>query len=270
MPQNDAIIYCNCTHYQRIPEDTRSAVRDTLSRADVEIHAVDDLCGLCAKKDRRLKGWLSADSVKIIACFPRTVRWLLHAAGISLDGADAEIFNMRNTPPEQIIAIINRQGGGIAAQHHIDLEPGDDWIPWFPVIDYDRCINCKQCFNFCLFGTYKLDENDGVVVANPSGCKTNCPACARMCPQQAIIFPKYESGPINGDEVPDEKEKTAVDAQELTAGDPMAALRNRSKQCPTIENLQKQLDIPADVIASLSADDMRRIAEKKGKARADR
>jgi hypothetical protein len=90
-----------------------------------------------------------------------------------------------------------------------------------------------------------------------------------MCPQHAIIFPKYQSGPINGDEVPDEREKTAIDAQKLTAGDPMAALRGRSGQCPTIENLQKQLDIPADVIASLSADDMRKIAEKKRQARAD-
>ena len=25
-----------------------------------------------------------------------------------------------------------------------------EWLPWFPVIDYDRCTNCMQCLSFCL------------------------------------------------------------------------------------------------------------------------
>ncbi|MCD6405162.1 MAG: 4Fe-4S binding protein, partial [Planctomycetes bacterium] len=71
------------------------------------------------------------------------------------------------------------------------LEKDDPWVPWFPVIDYDRCINCKQCMNFCLFGTFSLSEDGTVVVSSPSSCKTNCPACGRICPQVAIMFPKY-------------------------------------------------------------------------------
>ena len=29
-------------------------------------------------------------------------------------------------------------------------------------------------------------------------CKNNCPACSRVCPAEAVIFPKYERSPING------------------------------------------------------------------------
>jgi MinD superfamily P-loop ATPase len=75
------------------------------------------------------------------------------------------------------------------------------WIPWFPVIDYDRCTNCRQCLGFCLFGVYVSENSGPVRVANPTRCKTNCPACARTCPQVAIMFPKYSEGPISGREV---------------------------------------------------------------------
>jgi ferredoxin len=37
-----------------------------------------------------------------------------------------------------------------------------------------------------------LDEGGKVEVRNPDSCKTGCPACARICPQSAIMFPLYE------------------------------------------------------------------------------
>jgi len=262
MPQPAIVVYCNCSHYQVIPDEVRSAVLDALSESDIEFHAVADLCGLCANKDERLKQWASADSLKIIACFPRTVKWLFHAGGASLQGRDVKVFNMRNTPAEEIIKAVLDGHEKTTQKQEVEIKTDDEWVPWFPVIDYDRCVNCRQCFNFCLFGTYKLDDNGKVIVANPAGCKTNCPACARICPQQAIIFPKYETGPINGDEVADDGDKTAVDMSKLTNGDPMSALRGRGGNCPTIENLQKQLDIPADVLASLSPNDMKKISDK--------
>ena len=52
-------------------------------------------------------------------------------------------------------------------------------------------------------------------------CKTNCPACSRVCPEAAIIFPKYASGPINGDVVSDadlKREKMKVDISALLGG----------------------------------------------------
>ena len=76
-----------------------------------------------------------------------------------------------------------------------------NWKPWFPVIDYDRCTNCMQCLSFCLFNVYGVDDDNQIQAQNHDNCKTNCPACSRVCPEAAIMFPKYKSGPINGDKV---------------------------------------------------------------------
>eukprot|EP01031_Cornospumella_fuschlensis_P053301 gene53301-65102_t len=79
-------------------------------------------------------------------------------------------------------------------------EPGK-WKPWFPVIDYSRCTNCMQCLSFCLFDVYGVSKDNKIQVQNNDNCKTNCPACSRVCPEVAIMFPKYQAGPINGDDV---------------------------------------------------------------------
>ena len=57
-----------------------------------------------------------------------------------------------------------------------------EWKPWFPVIDFDRCTNCMQCLSFCLFDVYGVDEEQQIQVQNNDNCKTNCPACSRVCP----------------------------------------------------------------------------------------
>jgi NAD-dependent dihydropyrimidine dehydrogenase PreA subunit len=69
---------------------------------------------------------------------------------------------------------------------------------WYPVIDYNRCTNCLECLDFCLFGVYGVDSLERIVVENQDQCKKGCPACSRVCPQQAIIFPEYKSPAIAG------------------------------------------------------------------------
>jgi NAD-dependent dihydropyrimidine dehydrogenase PreA subunit len=69
---------------------------------------------------------------------------------------------------------------------------------WYPVIDYGRCTNCLECLDFCLFGVYGVDSFDRIITENQDQCKKGCPACSRVCPQQAIIFPEYKSPAIAG------------------------------------------------------------------------
>jgi NAD-dependent dihydropyrimidine dehydrogenase PreA subunit len=71
---------------------------------------------------------------------------------------------------------------------------------WYPVIDYGRCTNCLECLDFCLFGVYGVDALERILVENQDQCKKGCPACSRVCPQQAIIFPEYKSAAIAGAE----------------------------------------------------------------------
>jgi ferredoxin len=63
---------------------------------------------------------------------------------------------------------------------------------------------------------YTEDEAGKVRVTNPERCKTGCPACARLCPHVAIIFPKYEDGAIGGDD--------ALPAAAADAGRPQAPI----------------------------------------------
>lgn len=69
---------------------------------------------------------------------------------------------------------------------------------WYPVIDYNRCTNCLECLDFCLFGVYGVDALERLVVENQDQCKKGCPACSRVCPQQAIMFPEYKTPAIAG------------------------------------------------------------------------
>jgi NAD-dependent dihydropyrimidine dehydrogenase PreA subunit len=69
---------------------------------------------------------------------------------------------------------------------------------WYPVVDHDRCGNCMECLNFCLFGVYSLNEDGKVAVEQPDSCRDGCPACARVCPAGAIMFPQHDSPAIAG------------------------------------------------------------------------
>ncbi|WP_254511936.1 4Fe-4S dicluster domain-containing protein [Anatilimnocola floriformis] len=69
---------------------------------------------------------------------------------------------------------------------------------WYPVIDYSRCTNCMECIDFCLFGVYGLDKADTILVEQPDNCRKGCPACSRVCPENAIIFPQHKTPSIAG------------------------------------------------------------------------
>lgn len=69
---------------------------------------------------------------------------------------------------------------------------------WYPVIDYSRCTNCLECLDFCLFGVYGIAAAETILVEQPDNCRKGCPACSRVCPENAIIFPQHKSPAIAG------------------------------------------------------------------------
>jgi len=69
---------------------------------------------------------------------------------------------------------------------------------WYPVIDFSRCTNCMECIDFCLFGVYGVDTMETIVVEQADNCRKGCPACSRVCPQNAIMFPQHKTPAIAG------------------------------------------------------------------------
>jgi NAD-dependent dihydropyrimidine dehydrogenase PreA subunit len=166
------------------------------------------------------------------------------------------------------------------------------WKPWFPVIDYDRCTNCMQCLSFCLFDVYGVTKGGKIQVQNQTNCKTDCPACSRVCPEVAILFPKYKAGPINGDEINQDdirREAMKVDISSLLGGDIYSMLRDRSEKAKSrfskerdddralkerqrcLDKLKSNfdaLDIPTEVLSSLPSMDQIQAKAQKAKERA--
>jgi NAD-dependent dihydropyrimidine dehydrogenase PreA subunit len=102
-----------------------------------------------------------------------------------------------------------------------------------------------QCLSFCLFGVYGVDDEKRIQVQNQDNCKTNCPACSRVCPEAAIMFPKYKAGPINGDVVSDadlNREKMKIDISALLGGDVYDMLRTRSQRAQTRFSKERDAD----------------------------
>jgi Pyruvate/2-oxoacid:ferredoxin oxidoreductase delta subunit len=192
------------------------------------------------------------------------------AEAVSSTGARVHFRTLEGVVVSEIVALV--EGVGAEAE---TKKPGG-WKPWFPVIDYSRCTNCLQCLSFCLFDVYGVSKEKQIEVQKASNCKTDCPACSRVCPEVAILFPKYKAGPINGDEVNPadlDREKMKVDISALLGGDIYAALRQRSQHAQSrfarerddqraleerkrcLAKLQQALDIPPEVLGALPSVD---------------
>jgi len=199
-------------------------------------------------------------------------------------GEKSRSADITGLDPVSIAALVERSREELQAARH------GEWKPWFPVIDYDRCTNCMQCLSFCLFGVYGVDEERRIEVQSQDNCKTNCPACSRVCPEAAIMFPKYKAGPINGDVVSDsdlQREKMKIDISALLGGDLYEMLRTRSERAKSrfskerdsdkalterqkcLTKLAQAGDIPMEVLMSLPSPEeiARRAEEAAAKAR---
>ena len=248
------IVVCLCRQARLLDADAQRRVVERLERSGLAFELADDLCGLAGRRSPELKRIAGSRGLRIVACYPRAVRWLFHAGGAPLEAEDVQILNIRDPRDEDIQAFCDALPAAAGGKAGSIEAADDDWVPWFPVIDYSRCKGCRKCLGFCLFGVFALDEGERVVVDSPASCKLNCPACARVCPDVAIIFPKYKGPPINGADVTAEdlqREPAQVDVAELARQDVYAALRRRSAGAERLAELQEKLDIPDDVIRSL-------------------
>jgi NAD-dependent dihydropyrimidine dehydrogenase PreA subunit len=129
---------------------------------------------------------------------PRPAKWLLHRHGLraaayrydaysSVQACfDAMGLSVGEFKPNKFI--------GSADLLSAD-ESSEQKARWYPIIDKDLCNNCGQCLQFCLFGVYTRDEDQRVIPSNPDACKMGCPACSRICPTGAIMFPLYVQDP---------------------------------------------------------------------------
>src|SRR5205823_12883173 len=96
--------------------------------------------------------------------------------------------------PVMATSALSPQQRGDLAERELEAPANAELSPrWYPVIDYDTCTNCMECLDFCLFGVYGVDHTATLRVTQQDQCRQDCPACSRVCPVGAIVFPKYQT-----------------------------------------------------------------------------
>jgi len=132
-------------------------------------------------------------------------------------GAPSADQLQRYLHPERLLEARRAFDAGTATLEDKSLLPEDTGRRWYPVIDYSRCTNCMECIDFCLFGVYGVDALDRILVEQQDSCKKGCPACSRVCPANAIIFPHHKTAAIAGAE--GEVGGLKIDLSKLFGGD---------------------------------------------------
>lgn len=199
MIQNKKVTICACASRSFVNKDKVAEIAAILRNEEYAVTVIPDFCEKVMQASPEITEIASS---LIIACYPRAIRSHLHRLNLVAEN----ILDIRNSGSDEILGQLQIKPcsdkenipGKESIRKEIDafpVESGTD--AWYPVIDKDRCTECGRCRDFCLFGVY-TSENRQIKVAQPQNCKNNCPACARMCPSKAIIFPKYEKSPVNG------------------------------------------------------------------------
>ena len=243
------VIFCNCLG--KIIDPSRLVeIEKLLLTSGIIFSRLTDLCGICAtRKDEANRIFSIQEETLVIACYPRAIKLLLNHSGVNLKTNQLSVINFRGLSNDEIKNQVHSfLSGESIITSSSEIECDKEWPAWYPVIDYSRCTSCGQCADFCLFGVY--DKSDGVVkVLNPKECKNNCPACARICPQTAIVFPRYElGGAIAGSDSIDEmaeQQRQLQDVDSILGSDIYKALELRKTKRQSIisnEAMNKALE----------------------------
>ncbi|NSW95174.1 MAG: hypothetical protein HPY62_10760 [Bacteroidales bacterium] len=233
------ILFCNCRG-ERINSELLKVVDSHLRELKVKTTRISDLCGIAVTSKEIIADLLKKDSdFLVLGCYRRTMdlifRQVLDNSGNGFNYSHVNLIGLSvNEAIEELDKFCSTSHG---INEYTDISEDSGWPSWYPVIDYSRCSSCGQCADFCLFGVYEK-TGDRILVTNPRGCKNNCPACARICPSTAIIFPKYKSGGAVGgsDEIDDkeEQQRQAKDIDNILGGDVYEALRKRKEMRKSI------------------------------------
>jgi Pyruvate/2-oxoacid:ferredoxin oxidoreductase delta subunit len=173
----------------------------------------------------RLADLAAAPSRWIVAAwlYPRATRWVLGNLGLAtveaIEAVDCREFDFPEACAERLLASAGASGT-TASPGEVEEIAVATSPRWYPVLDYERCVDCRQCLDFCLFGVYALADDGRVRAVQPDNCKPGCPACARVCPAEAIMFPEYAGSTAIAGGPPDEAPATgALPTPECLAGD---------------------------------------------------
>lgn len=105
----EKILYCRCAYANTVPEGVKNEVLQRLCDSKARFEAVSDLCEMSAQNDPRLKEIAEDTSqpVKIVACYPRAVKWLFHSADAPLPEEGCDVLNMREQSADEIAESLN-------------------------------------------------------------------------------------------------------------------------------------------------------------------
>jgi NAD-dependent dihydropyrimidine dehydrogenase PreA subunit len=68
-------------------------------------------------------------------------------------------------------------------------------IVWHPIINYEKCVSCGKCVDFChmhAFGTEDKHGKKRTIVQDLNACVVMCRGCEDICPEGAITHPSEE------------------------------------------------------------------------------
>ncbi len=189
---SELFIVCSCEKYKLLDAQEVKKIVSALRSSGREVLIVADFCRMAlATNDKpRIAG--------LVACHARAQLALCAYAQLECP----QCYDLRAHSAQALAEQMQIPYDATAAPEDVELPSYDDSevIAWYPTIDYKQCRGCMKCVDFCMFGVYDKDEKRRPRVNKPLNCKTNCPACARVCPHGAIIFPKHGDAPINGGE----------------------------------------------------------------------
>jgi heterodisulfide reductase subunit A-like polyferredoxin len=185
------LFICLCSEREFLPPEEIEKVREGLGKYELGFVLMHPW--LCSKDSGLpILSKLSEDVEKVIVvgCHKKAQKLLFQEA---IEAEKLVPVNLRDSSAEDVLKELD----GI-----LSVQEGEPRTEWFPVIDKEKCNNCLQCMEFCLFGVYDVDDDGQLYVKNPYNCKDNCPACARVCAKLAIVFPKCVEGWMAGADVP--------------------------------------------------------------------